>query len=128
MARGDEEAVVVDDSVSITIKDEENGDRGELERGRVSCSMNGEDRGQGKEIKVDKFARSHSTGHSIVRNREEEDRFTLRLPEHVKSRIIRGHNSSKSWAPCGDYKDRAATNRRDNVGLAEVAATADNKV
>lgn len=41
---------------------------------------------------VEKFPRSHSTGHSISRSRGEEDRFTLRLPEHVKVKIARGRS------------------------------------
>ncbi|PON48013.1 Zinc finger transcription factor [Parasponia andersonii] len=45
---------------------------------------------------VEKFSRSHSTGHSVVRNNyvrsssDEEDRYTLRLPEHLKMKFSRG--------------------------------------
>ncbi|KAK7309632.1 hypothetical protein RJT34_06518 [Clitoria ternatea] len=65
-----------------------------------------------------KFVRSHSTGHSIVmirggdegRNDDDDDddvndKYTLRLPEHVTMKIVRGgHNYSKS---CSSYKDVA---------------------
>ncbi|CAH8330265.1 unnamed protein product [Eruca vesicaria subsp. sativa] len=45
----------------------------------------------------DKFSRSKTTGHSIVRNKpEEEDRYTLRLPDHVKIKITRRHNYNQT--------------------------------
>ncbi|VVB08174.1 unnamed protein product [Arabis nemorensis] len=45
----------------------------------------------------DKFSRSNTTGHSIVRNKpEEEDRYTLRLPDHVKIKVTRGHNNNQT--------------------------------
>ncbi|KAL2545397.1 RING-H2 finger protein ATL29 [Forsythia ovata] len=67
---------------------------------------------------VDKFSRSHSTGHSIVRTKEEEeeeDRFTLRLPEHVKTKLIKGHNTSRSWTTFGEYKTKANVGK-SNLG------------
>ncbi|XP_016439876.1 RING-H2 finger protein ATL29-like [Nicotiana tabacum] len=67
--------------------------------------------------KVEKFSRSHSTGHSIVRAREVEDRFTLRLPEHVRANIIKGHNSTKSCTTFGEYKSKTSTG---NGGFGEV--------
>ncbi|KAL8499684.1 hypothetical protein ACS0TY_019599 [Phlomoides rotata] len=52
------------------------------------------------DLTLDKYPRSHSTGHSIQNpeNKSGEDRFTLRIPHHVRSRIFRGHTSSKSWS------------------------------
>ncbi|QCD81908.1 RING-H2 finger protein ATL29 [Vigna unguiculata] len=55
------------------------------------------------------FVRSHSTGHSIVMIRGEgvdegkdyDDKYTLRLPEHVL-RVNGKHNSSRS---CASFKD-----------------------
>lgn len=42
---------------------------------------------------IKRFSRCHSTGHSIVKARREgEDKHKLRLPEHIKIKIIRGHN------------------------------------
>ncbi|CAA3014986.1 RING-H2 finger ATL29-like [Olea europaea subsp. europaea] len=68
---------------------------------------------------VDKFSRSHSTGHSIVRMKEEEeDKFTLRLPEHVKTRLIKGHSSSRSWTTYGEYKTK---DKRGNSNLGEAS-------
>lgn len=48
---------------------------------------------QNVENETERFSRSHSTGHSIVRPRAEEDRYTLRLPEHVKIKLLRGHHN-----------------------------------
>ena len=59
-----------------------------------------------------RFARSHSTGHSIVMVRGEggelgrddgdDDRYTLRLQDHAALRVVRGgHNYTRS---CESYK------------------------
>ncbi|XP_058087589.1 E3 ubiquitin-protein ligase ATL31-like [Magnolia sinica] len=37
-----------------------------------------------------RFPRSHSTGHSLVQPGENVERFTLRLPEHVRKEIVNG--------------------------------------
>lgn len=60
------------------------------------------------EGKLEKFSRSHSTGHSIVRNRGEEDRFTLILPDHVKVKFARGHNWTGSCTIFGDFSSKTA--------------------
>lgn len=45
----------------------------------------------------DRFSRSKTTGHSIVRNKpEEENRYTLRLPDHVKIKVTRRHNNNQT--------------------------------
>ncbi|XP_073122433.1 RING-H2 finger protein ATL29-like [Henckelia pumila] len=64
--------------------------------------------------KVQYFYRSHSTGHNsfVDESKEEEkgdNKFTLRLPENVKSNIIKGHNSSISWSTFGDYKAKVSS-------------------
>lgn len=64
--------------------------------------------------KVQYFYRSHSTGHNsfVNENKEEEKgnhKFTLSLPENVKSNIIKGHNSSTSWSTFGDYQAKVST-------------------
>ncbi|XP_057443641.1 RING-H2 finger protein ATL29-like [Lotus japonicus] len=56
------------------------------------------------------FPRSHSTGHSVVMIRggagEQDDKYTLRLPEHAALKVVRGgRNCTKS---CSSYKDMAA--------------------
>ncbi|KAL5982324.1 hypothetical protein ACLOJK_016395 [Asimina triloba] len=37
-----------------------------------------------------KFPRSHTTGHSLVPPGDDQERFTLRLPEHVRRDIVEG--------------------------------------
>ncbi|KAF6140947.1 hypothetical protein GIB67_030158 [Kingdonia uniflora] len=86
----EENEVIHDESHSISIKDDE--DVG----GRT---QNMEDKILGH-MATDRFSRSHSTGHSIIR---EEERYTLRLPEHMKEKITRGHNVTGSCITFGDF-------------------------
>ncbi|XP_077213556.1 E3 ubiquitin-protein ligase ATL6-like [Tasmannia lanceolata] len=37
-----------------------------------------------------RFPRSHSTGHSLIQPGENVERFTLRLPEHIRREIVKG--------------------------------------
>ncbi|XLR02334.1 hypothetical protein S83_068532 [Arachis hypogaea] len=66
-----------------------------------------------------KFARSHSTGHSIVFRGEEEendDKYTLRLPQH----IIRGrHHYSKSCTSFQEMQMTTSTRPCSNCGFVE---------
>ncbi|KAL5724861.1 RING-type E3 ubiquitin transferase [Ranunculus cassubicifolius] len=64
-----------------------------------------------------RFSRSHSTGHSIVRD---VDRYTLRLPEGVKERLIRGHNFTGSCTVFGDYSGNVTV---EKSGLGELSGT-----
>ncbi|CAJ1931132.1 unnamed protein product [Sphenostylis stenocarpa] len=89
---------------------------GHGDAGPNSCGEGHNDGGEGGSMSVsmqrEKFAstRSHSTGHSIVlvregdegRDYDNDDKYTLRLPEHVAIKIFKGHNYSKS---CSSYKD-----------------------
>ncbi|PIN05123.1 hypothetical protein CDL12_20121 [Handroanthus impetiginosus] len=115
----------IENSVRITIDNEENegAKRANAEKDRRVTR----EQGDHAQSTIDKFSRSHSTGHSIVRNRQEEkeDRYTLRLPEHVKSHIIKGHNSSKSWSNFGEYKAKANTR---SVGLGEASGGSGGKI
>ncbi|CAL9211499.1 E3 ubiquitin-protein ligase ATL31-like [Musa acuminata AAA Group] len=43
-----------------------------------------------------KFPRSHSTGHSVVRSVEDVDRYTLRLPEHIRKEIFAARKFHRS--------------------------------
>ncbi|KAI4314491.1 hypothetical protein L6164_027394 [Bauhinia variegata] len=81
---------------------------------------------------LEKFSRSHSTGHSIVllregeeenggggRGHEEEeagDKYTLRLPDHVRIKLIRGHQYAKSCVTYGESTKRGACG---NCGFVE---------
>ncbi|XVF39586.1 hypothetical protein PTKIN_Ptkin01aG0045700 [Pterospermum kingtungense] len=42
------------------------------------------------------FSRSHSTGHSLVQPGENRDRFTLRLPEEVRSQLMNSSSLSRT--------------------------------
>lgn len=74
-----------------------------------------------------KFARSHSTGHSIVRIRgegdeeKEDDKYMLRLPEYT---IIRGrHHCSKS---CTSYQEMQMIGHCSNCGFVESVSSCSN--
>ncbi|KAK4368759.1 hypothetical protein RND71_012551 [Anisodus tanguticus] len=110
----------LEDSLSIVIQSDDN-DSHKEESGQhdenskwVSATL---ERVELQNI-VAKFSRSHSTGHSIDRARGAEDRFTLKLPEHVRAKIIKGHNSTKSCTTFGEYKSKTTTG---NGGFGEVS-------
>lgn len=72
---------------------------------------------------VERFSRSHSTGHSIVRSynrsEDEEDRYTLRLPEHLKVKLLRGRHH---WTgSCETYGEFGSSTRNSNERFAEVS-------
>ncbi|XP_009781909.1 RING-H2 finger protein ATL29-like [Nicotiana sylvestris] len=58
---------------------------------------------------AEKFSRSQSTGHSIILVRESEDRFTLGLPEHVRAKIMKGHNLMRSCTSFEEFKNKTTT-------------------
>ncbi|KAK4263760.1 hypothetical protein QN277_029135 [Acacia crassicarpa] len=68
--------------------------------------------GEGDQEK--RFSKSHSTGHSIVvikddddadkKKYSKEDRYTLRLPEHVRMKLMRGQNNHTSKS-CESYME-----------------------
>ncbi|KAI9084901.1 hypothetical protein K1719_033074 [Acacia pycnantha] len=68
--------------------------------------------GEGDQDKI--FSKSHSTGHSIVlikdddhddeKENSKEDKYTLRLPEHVRMQLMRGHNNHTSKS-CESYME-----------------------
>ncbi|GAV80914.1 zf-RING_2 domain-containing protein, partial [Cephalotus follicularis] len=95
-----------DDAISIVIKDDASED--------VPNTMQHSERFQ----QLERFSRSKSTGHSIFKTRDEEDRYTLRLPEYVKIKITRGHNWTKSCIAFGDYSCPKTT---VNDGLGEAS-------
>ena len=88
----------LEDDVRIDIKEDEHGGENQDEHALLKRKPMDEDK------KVEIIARSHTTGHSIVKTRGEEDcvdRYTLRLPKQVKERLIRGHNFAKSCKTFG---------------------------
>lgn len=122
------EAAAPPDSCSITIKEDENEQEKENEKQKEERE-NAERESDRVLNERDKFTRSHSTGHSIRNGGDGggDDRFTLILPEEVKSRIIRGHNSSKSWTDFGEYKKEKITKNGSDAEASGVAA-GDDKV
>ncbi|KAK3182989.1 hypothetical protein Dsin_030275 [Dipteronia sinensis] len=102
-----ENGSVLEDAVSIYIKEDDN------ENEQVRRRERDEEGGVGNisikqeetwDQKLEKFTRSHSTGHSILRINKEDDRHTLRLPDQVKIKLLRGHhNWTASCIPFGDY-------------------------
>ncbi|XP_038888539.1 RING-H2 finger protein ATL29-like [Benincasa hispida] len=92
----------IEDAISIDIDDDVDDDddnadadddhhpSGNLNKGKQSIRKTEED----QEESIKRFSRCHSTGHSIVKARREgeQDKHKLRLPEHIKIKIIRGHN------------------------------------
>ncbi|XP_030501842.2 RING-H2 finger protein ATL29 [Cannabis sativa] len=75
-------------------------------------------------VVIGRFSRSHSTGHSIVRgnnyrilSEEEENRYTLRLPEHLKMKLLRG--GGHYWTGSCDGGDFHSS-RSSNGGFGEV--------
>ncbi|KAG7952517.1 hypothetical protein I3843_12G064200 [Carya illinoinensis] len=97
------------DAVRIDVKEDENDESAESGEAssheNASKAQQNDDDDDKRLERLERFSKSHSTGHSIVRRREdEEDRFTLRLPEHVKVElVIRGHNIAKSCSTFGEF-------------------------
>ncbi|KAF8379063.1 hypothetical protein HHK36_028490 [Tetracentron sinense] len=84
-----------EETYSIVIKEEE-----EEGRGRNGTDA---DAREGR-YEVERFSRSHSTGHSILFNGgEDHERFTLRLQENVKVSTTRGHSWTTSCITFGDF-------------------------
>lgn len=78
--------------------------------------------------KIERFSRSHSTGHSIVRTREEdgqeeEDRHTLRVAEHVRLKLIRGHYHYWTGS-CTTYGELSRRHKGNCGGFGEVSGCA----
>lgn len=134
---------VIEGAISIDIREEE-GDGGvDKEEGRGGTSSEGGGGSDphsskcGRRVlvqeKIEKFSRSHSTGHSIVRTREEdeddeeeeeEDRFTLRVPEHVRLKLIRGHHHwTRSCTTYGELA-RGGHHQGNCAGFGEVSSSA----
>ncbi|MBA0881539.1 hypothetical protein Goshw_002247 [Gossypium schwendimanii] len=67
---------------------------------------------------VERFFRSNSTGHSIFRTREEDDKYTLRLLDHVKIKILRGHKAAIS---CTSFRDFTSPLNSKNAASGETS-------
>lgn len=105
----------LEDAISIFIKEDEEarGDNGEQVVNPNIIKQ------YERYEKIEKFSRSHSTGHSMHTTKNElEDRHTLRLPENVKLKILRGHNWTGSCITFGEFGSPVVT--RNNVGFGDV--------
>ncbi|XP_074323350.1 RING-H2 finger protein ATL29-like [Apium graveolens] len=80
------------DSVSISIEDDPEEKKG---------SNHGE---KGARERKDFIARYNTTGHSIFTSIVEEDRFTLRLPDHVTQELIMANQWPKHLHTSGESK------------------------
>ncbi|KAF3449423.1 hypothetical protein FNV43_RR10151 [Rhamnella rubrinervis] len=82
---------------------------------------------------IERFSRSHSTGHSIVRTKKEdeeddherEDRHTLRVPEHVRLKLIRGHHHYWTGS-CTTYGELSRRHKGNCGGFGEVSGFVSN--
>lgn len=97
----------LENSVRIDIPDERGGEEREearLERVEVA----------------DKFPRSHTTGHSIRIERGDfgVDKFTLRLPDHLHAKLLRGHNWTGS---CTTFAELNSKTGISNGGFGEIS-------
>ncbi|CAL9101551.1 unnamed protein product [Musa textilis] len=88
----DHVAIVVDPTAVAAEEEERKGAATELARigsqRRAARSRSGR--------RPAKLPRSHSTGHSEVRPVEDVDRFTLRLPEHIRKEILAARKLHRS--------------------------------
>ncbi|KDP33039.1 hypothetical protein JCGZ_13625 [Jatropha curcas] len=93
---------LVEHAISIEIRESDPDNGGEESRqGNAQVLTTHENQGHEQ---IERFSRSHSTGHSIIVTREdEEDKYTLRLPEHVKIKITRVHNTTESCITFGEF-------------------------
>lgn len=84
--------------------------------------------GQNEENETERFSRSHSTGHSIVRPRQEEDRYTLRLPKNVKIRLLRGHNPTGSSTTFGEFSRQRGSSKGGFGEVSESSSRAGGEI
>ncbi|KAK1578808.1 hypothetical protein Q3G72_033266 [Acer saccharum] len=108
---------ILEDAISIYIKEDDNDNDNEQgrrerdhEQGNISIKQE-----ETWDQKLEKFTRSHSTGHSILRINKEDDKHTLRLPDQViRIKLLRGHHNwnNRSCIPFGDY-----SGHRNNNGV-----------
>ncbi|CAI9288755.1 unnamed protein product [Lactuca saligna] len=125
-----QENELLEDTFTINIRDENerNNNTDTKEDKKKEKHVNIDiDRGEVK--RTEKFPRSNSTGHSITKNckaSEDEDKFTLRLPEHIQTKLIRGHNWTRSCTEFGEFKTRTSAS---SPGFGEASTSRDvNKV
>ncbi|XP_059658786.1 RING-H2 finger protein ATL29 [Cornus florida] len=98
----------IEDTFSINIRDDDEEEKDGTGEGHEAGTAATDERMEEHGV-VERFSRSHSTGHSIVRPRKDEDRFTLILPEHLQAKLLRGHHWTKSCTTFGEFKSKTST-------------------
>ncbi|KNA24531.1 hypothetical protein SOVF_014790 [Spinacia oleracea] len=92
--------VVVEVGVDEVRRDDDNDDRENEENESMEQPLHGRVMGRSRTMRnlsfgrprwLGKFTRSASTGHVAVKQWENMERFTLRLPEDVRKQIVSGH-------------------------------------
>ncbi|KAK8560811.1 hypothetical protein V6N13_026246 [Hibiscus sabdariffa] len=103
-------------AVYIDIKEDVNEESDEAEEQNIS--PNTKEKHRRKREGIEGHFRSNSTGHSIARVREEDDsRYRLRLLDHVKIRIVRGHKAAISCISFGDFNYTNAESIGEDIVL-----------
>ncbi|CAO2819622.1 unnamed protein product [Amaranthus hypochondriacus] len=101
-----------DDDINIVIEDDNKHDNQDMvdKCGQNHISLCNE-----------KFPRSHSTGHSILRERfvQDDDKYKLRLPNHVKEIIISRHIVTLSATTFGEI---ASNSTNIHKGFGEISS------
>ncbi|KAK8480283.1 hypothetical protein V6N11_057053 [Hibiscus sabdariffa] len=101
--------------VCIDIKEDGNEESDEAEE--QNGSLNTKEKHHRKREGIQRHFRSNSTGHSIARVREEDDsRYRLRLLDHVKIRIVRGHKAAISCISFGDVTSPFNYTNAESIG------------
>ncbi|XP_076900466.1 RING-H2 finger protein ATL30-like [Bidens hawaiensis] len=125
-----QENEVLEDTYTINIRNENEGNNNidhakeEASKGKhVTIEMERQDREENKN--KERFSRNNSTGYSIsktTKTGEDQDRFTLRLPENIREKLIHGHNLTRSCTEFGDVETRTTTR---HTGFGEVSTSSD---
>ncbi|XP_024995449.1 RING-H2 finger protein ATL29-like [Cynara cardunculus var. scolymus] len=115
----------VGDSVNIDVKENDENEEKEKEKEKDENKKEKHvvidvdpDR-EGDNERTEGFMRCKSTGHSIIKNNkgcENDDKFTLRLPQDVRVRLIPRHNWTRSCTEFGQYKSKTSSSK-DEVSL-----------
>ncbi|KAE8712769.1 ATPase family associated with various cellular activities (AAA) [Hibiscus syriacus] len=107
----------VEDSVCINIKDD-NDDKVDRAEDEAEATSSAREEQLRRRERMENFSRSHSTGHSIGRNRE-DDRYTLRLPDQVKIKLVRGHHAVKSCIVFGEFTNPSNDRNSHSIEASE---------
>ncbi|KAJ9555112.1 hypothetical protein OSB04_009726 [Centaurea solstitialis] len=134
-----QENELLEDTFTINIPSDENErsnnnnnnnnvDRSKEEKGKEKHVTIDVDRDEVKRSTTERFSRCKSTGHSISKNSkacdQDDDRFTLRLPEHIQAKLVHGHNLTRSCTEFGEFKTKTSST---NTGFGEISTSTDNK-